>query len=339
MSMSGDFIPPDADFNNGPSYPSVFGITFTPIISGVCLGVLGLGLAAFGWMTFVEPLRLETEALDTKVKEKQAQLGDQQKIEADLKKAKVRLVEIQQQRKQVLSLFAQSKNIDTLLLDLNQLFDKTNGFSKDRVGNLNKSRLVLAKQAKLASCPDWVKEQFTTNADAQRFEETIGPLVAEAKLTGFKPSSAIPAGAAPATDVKTVANVVTDGSLGAELNNKLKRETIDISFEGNFSQTQQIFRTIERLQPLLLMRNMSITLGNAGGGPPPILYELGSTSSVPVRLPNCQPDTVLKTSFKMDALIPVTPEEAKLLIPVPTASPSPGTSPAASPSPSTPPKK
>ena len=336
MSMSGDFIPPDADFNNEPNYPSAFGITFTPIISGICLGVLGIGLAAFGWMTFVEPLRLETEALDAKVKEKQAQLGDSQKIEADLKKAKVRLAEVQQQRQQVLSLFAQPKNMDTLLLDLNQLFDKTNGFSKDRVGNLNKSRLVLAKQSKLQnSCPDWVKEQFTTDADAQRFEEAIGPLIAEAKLTGFKPSSETPAGAPPATGAITVPNVVKDNSLGLELNNKLKRETIDIAFEGNFSQTQQIFRTIERLQPLLLMRNMSITVGRAGGGPSPILYELGSTSSVPVRLPNCQPETVLKTSFKMDALIPVSPEEAKLLVPVPTASPSPG----ATPSPSTPPKK
>ena len=47
MSMSGDFIPPDADFNDGPNYPSAFGITFTPMISGICLGVLGIGLAAF----------------------------------------------------------------------------------------------------------------------------------------------------------------------------------------------------------------------------------------------------------------------------------------------------
>ncbi len=336
MSMSGDFNSPDADLSNGPNYPSVFGITFTPIISGICLGVLGVLVAGYSWMTFVDPLRSETEALDAKVKEKQVRLGDAQKIEADLKKAKSRLAEAEQQRKQVLSLFAQPKNVDTLLLDLNQLFDKTNGFSKDRAGSLNRSRLLQAKQSKLASCPNWVKEQFTTDADAQRFEEAVGPLVSEAKLTGFKPSSEAPAAASAATTgTKTIPNVVTDGSLGPELNNKLRRETVDIAFEGSFNQTQQIFRTIERLQPLLLVRNMSITLGLAGGGSPRILYELGSTSPIPVPLANCQPETILKTTFKMDALIPLSPEELKLVVPIPTASPSPG----ASPSPSTPPKK
>lgn len=319
MSMSGDFIPPDADFNNEPNYPSAFGITFTPIISGICLGVLGIGLAAFGWLNFVEPLRLETEALDAKVKQKEAQLGDSQKIEADLKKAKVRLADVQQQREKVLSLFAQQKNMDTLLLDLNQLIKRNN------------SGILDAKRAKLASCPDWVKEQFTTIPDGQRFEEAIGPLVADAKLTSYKPAGSAATGAAAAA-TSTVPNLLTDGSLGAELNNKLKRDTIDVAFEGNFNQTQQIFRTIERLQPLLLLRDMNIAVGRQGGAP--ILYEINSNSPIPEALRNCQPDTVLKTSFKMDALIPVSPEEAKLLVPVATASPSPG----ASPSPSTPPK-
>lgn len=310
MSMSGDFIPPDADFNNEPNYPSAFGITFTPIISGLCFGVLGIGLAAFVWMTFVEPLRLETEALDAKVKQKEAQLGDSQKIEADLKKAKVRLVEVQQQRQQVLSLFAQQKNMDTLLLDLNQLIKRNN------------SGIMDGKRAKLASCPDWVKEQFTTIADGQRFEEAIGPLVADAKLRSYKP---VVSAVAATTATPTVPNLVTDSSLGAELNNKLKRDTIDVAFEGNFNQTQQIFRTIERLQPLLLLRDMNIAVGRQGGSP--ILYEINSNSPVPEALRNCQPDTVLKTSFKMDALIPVSPEESKLLVPVPTASPSPSTPP------------
>jgi type IV pilus assembly protein PilO len=316
MSMSGDFLPPDADFNNEPNYPSAFGIIFTPIISGICLGVLGIGLAAFGWMTFVEPLRLETEALDAKVKQKESQLGDSQKIEANLKKARIDLAEVQKQRQQVLSLFAQQKNMDTLLFDLNQLIKRNNSGLLDR------------KVAKLASCPDWVKEQFTTTPDGQRFEETVGPLSVEAKLRSYKPVVQA-AGTATAT---TVPNVVTDGSLGVELNNKLKRDTVDVEFEGNFNQIQQIFRAIERLQPLLVLRDMNITVDRQGGSP--ILYEINSNSPVPEALRNCQPDTVLKTSFKMDALIPVSPEEAKLLAPSPAVSPSPG----ATPSPSTPPK-
>ena len=71
MSMSGDYNPPDGDFDSGPNYPSAFGITFTPMVSGIGLGLLGLAAAAFAWTQLVEPLRVETEELQAKVTEKQ----------------------------------------------------------------------------------------------------------------------------------------------------------------------------------------------------------------------------------------------------------------------------
>ncbi len=49
--MTTDFMPPDVD-NLEPEYPVVFGVTLTPVVSGV---LLGLGLAALAgaiWVYF-----------------------------------------------------------------------------------------------------------------------------------------------------------------------------------------------------------------------------------------------------------------------------------------------
>ena len=321
MSMSGDYNPPGGDFDSGPNYPSAFGITFTPMVSGIGLGLLGLAAAAFAWTQLVEPLRVETEDLRAKVTEKQKQLDDQKNIEKQLREAKVKLTQVEQQRQQVYSLFAQKKNMDTVLLDLNQLIDKNN------------VSLRSAKEAKLATCPSWIKEQFTSIATGQQYEEQIGPLIAEAKLRKFTPEVS-PAAATPAT-ATTVPGVLTDGSLGAELNNKLKRQTFNVEIEGNFNQAQSIIRRIELLQPLLILRNVDVKYGGEqiSKTEPTVLYEFDPKNpEIPLVLKTCQPDTVVTTSFKMDALLPLTAEEQKLIVPTPTVSP--GATPGASPSPS-----
>ena len=322
MSMSGDYNPPDGDFDSGPNYPSAFGITFTPMVSGIGLGLLGLAAAAFAWTQLVEPLRVETEDLQAKVTEKQKQLDDQKNIERQLKDAKVKLTQVEQQRQQVYSLFAQKKNMDTVLLDLNQLIDKNN------VG------LRSAKEAKLTTCPSWIKEQFTSLSTGQQYEEQIGPLIAEAKLRKFTPEVLAAAAGTPAA-ATTVPGVLTDSSLGPALNNKLKRQTFNVEIEGNFNHAQSIIRRIELLQPLLILRNMDIKYGGEqiSKTDPTVLYEFDPKNpELPVALKTCQPDTVVTTSFKMDALLPLTPEEQKQIVPVPTVSP--GATPEASPSPS-----
>lgn len=320
MSMSGDFMP-GGDYESTPNYPSAFGITFTPMVSGIGLGLLGLAAAVFAWLNFVDPLRVETETLQTSVDAKEKQLADQKNIEKQLKETKVKLTQVEQQRQQVYSLFAQKKNMDTVLYDLNQLIEKNN------VG------LRAAKEAKLAGCPLWVKEQFTSLSSAQAYEESIGPLVAQAQLRKFSPDKG-PGGAPAANAATTVPGLITDGSLGPELNNKLRRETINVVLEGNFNHAQSIIRRIELLQPLLILRNMEVKYGGqqVSKQEPSLLYQSDTKNpEIPVLVPNCQPDVVVTTSFKMDALIPLTPEEQKLVPATPTAKASPGASPSPSP--------
>jgi type IV pilus assembly protein PilO len=136
-------------------------------------------------------------------------------------------------------------------------------------------------------------------------------------------------------DVKgteVISAVGSDSYVQPALVGKLKRQTIDVSFEGNFNQTQSIFRRIERLQPLLIIKNLSMTLGTdtqKSGG----LYETGPNETIRF-LTNCQPESLVTTTFKMDALMPVTADTALTPPGAPGASPSPAASPSASPSPS-----
>ncbi|MEO0868228.1 MAG: hypothetical protein AAFY17_07220, partial [Cyanobacteria bacterium J06642_11] len=74
----------------------------------------------------------------------------------------------------------------------------------------------------------------------------IPPILVEAQLDSFVPSGEV---------------VIDDGSLGEEVNGKLKRQTYNVQFSGDFAQTQSILGNVERLEPLLLMRDFSLGAG------------------------------------------------------------------------------
>ncbi|MEA5463261.1 hypothetical protein [Leptothoe sp. PORK10 BA2] len=107
----------------------------------------------------------------------------------------------------------------------------------------------------------------------------IPPIIVEAQLKKFVPSGE---------------TVVQDGSLGAEVNDKLKRQTYSVEFSGDFAQTQSILSNVERLEPLLLMRD----------------FALSSSETVTETVLNSQGQVVgqpkqrINSTFELDALIP-----------------------------------
>jgi type IV pilus assembly protein PilO len=105
-----------------------------------------------------------------------------------------------------------------------------------------------------------------------------------AKLTKFAP-------------VTQKAEVITDGSLGEKINGKLKSSSINIEIVGTYEQTQSIIRNIERLQPLLIVREYQSTLAPA---------QLNSSSEKVVTRKGPAP---INTSFQLQALMPLTQEE------------------------------
>ncbi|AFZ03711.1 hypothetical protein [Calothrix sp. PCC 6303] len=243
MTLSEDFNFEGGEFEEAgaaSSYPVVFGITFTPQISGILLGLLGIGGSAYmvmnmvmpAWETFQQQQVKETE-LKGQIEQKQASINQIGKVKQDLAEAKI-------QKAQVLGLFSNEKTLDTLLLDLNRLVESGN--------DLLPANAVKAKMKK-----------FTP--DAQRTE------------------------------------LVTDGTLGVAVNGKLKRAKVNIEISGTYKQTQAILRNIERLQPLLLVKEYQSTIQ-----PEEVLEIAGKK----IRRTG---DAPITTSFQLQALMPLSPEE------------------------------
>ncbi|HEY9829884.1 MAG TPA: hypothetical protein V6D26_04850 [Stenomitos sp.] len=234
-----------------PNYPTAFGITFTPKVGGIIFAVLGLLGAAYLFVNVVQPEWARNQTLQdekAKIQDDIKRLGEiKQKIA--LKKQELEAAKVQ--NKQVLSLFANEKTLDTLLLNLNSSI-------KERKGAL----------------------------------QTYSP--------GENP---------PTTD-----GVINDSSLGAEVNGKLQRKTINVELVGSFNQIQSIMRSFERLQTLLVVKDFKLETSDD-----PIIVVLDSSGkSVPgVRkkdkpgqegvVANANPN--LKATFKLEVLMPVKQEE------------------------------
>lgn len=278
---AGDFIPTDGP-DVAPEYPTVFGIPLTPTVKGVLCALFGLGASAYVVLNLVQPAWDRYQELNTQVEQKRLELEGRQKLESDIQKAQAELETAKRQKARVESLFSNQTTLKTVLLDINRLIEARN------------EGLAAAKAAKLRSCPAWVRNNL------KQVEDRVGALKTEARLGKFEPNS-------------QRSGLITDGSYGTSVNNTLGREVANVSFEGNFDQTRLILRDLERLQPLLVVKNLRITAGdnrNQGSGR---LYEIRPNGIV--FLENCQPETKLTTTFDLEALRPPTPKELEALKP------------------------
>ncbi|HEY9847333.1 MAG TPA: hypothetical protein V6D03_14200 [Candidatus Caenarcaniphilales bacterium] len=84
---------------------------------------------------------------------------------------------------------------------------------------------------------------------------------------------------------------IIDGSLGPQLNGKLKRQVTTVAFDGRFNQTLTIMRNLERLQTLLVVKDFSAEL-----------------KSKEVQAGQAQ--NLVRSAFKLHAYVPLTAEEA-----------------------------
>ncbi len=262
MTAGGDFIP-DQAFDAAPEYPVVFGLRFTPVVTGILLALLGLAGAGALLFYLVLPEWETYQQLKTQVEETETQLQQQEAIKQQISTAKQNLEAAKKQRDDVLTLFANEASLDTLLLDLNRQVDARN------------ADLSRRREQKLAQCPAVVQQNL------QEFEEKVGPLATQARLKTFTPLA----------DKSTV---ITDSSYGAAVNGKLRRQVANVELVGNFDQTSAILQSIERLQPLLVIRNLSSTADERSKGFVPL-----------PGFPSCLPDTQITTKFQLEALLPL----------------------------------
>lgn len=90
---------------------------------------------------------------------------------------------------------------------------------------------------------------------------------------------------------------IIDGTLGLQVDGKLERSTINAEITGTYEQTQSIIRNIERLQPLLIVKDYQATLAPVESRSP--------LDKTPVQVG----PAAINTSFQLQVLIPLSAEE------------------------------
>jgi hypothetical protein len=119
MTFADDFALDEKELEG--DYPSAFGITFTPMVSGIAIAVAGITLAIYGFTRYVQPAKEEYQQKLTQKQELQQQLNSIKTGDADLKLAQLQadLEESELLKLRVLSMFTSEEDLETMLIDLN----------------------------------------------------------------------------------------------------------------------------------------------------------------------------------------------------------------------------
>lgn len=218
MTMSGDFIPNDDGDSGISTYPTVLGVTLTPVVLAIVFVVLGLGIAIPLYFYLLQPKQQEVDALKAEIEQKQAIAVQAKASVKKLVEVKKKLEIAQQQKLDVLSLFSDQRSLDVMLLDVNREFLK-----------------LQPKATPKVTRPSGVPANT-------KVPEGLKPPIPV--LNSFAPSAQV--------------EVVADGSLGPEANGKLQRQSFAINMNGDFNQTQTLLRNLESMQPLTKVANFTM---------------------------------------------------------------------------------
>jgi type IV pilus assembly protein PilO len=169
-------------------------------------------------------------------------------------------------------------------------------------------RQIKAKTAELAQ----VKQQNQQVLNLFASEKTLDTLLLDlnsfvksrnGRLTSFKP------------ELKPAAKNPNDPAAATTLaNGKLQRKVYNVKLEGSFDQTQSILRSFERLQSLVIVRDLKATVVDAQG----LLIDPQSGRSVPAvfrkdqnnkAVPGGKP--TIETTFNLETLLPATDQQAQ----------------------------
>lgn len=115
--------------NSLSSYPVAFGITFTPMVTGLIIGVLGLLGSGYIILNMLIPEFEKHNQLKTKIIQTEQEHEQKNQQAQQINLIQKRLALSQQQKSQVLSLMGDEKNLNNLLLSINQIIELTNSQS------------------------------------------------------------------------------------------------------------------------------------------------------------------------------------------------------------------
>jgi len=151
-----------------------------------------------------------------------------------------------------------------------------------------------------------VKQQNQTVTSLFADEQSVNTLLldvnrfikdADGELTSYEP-----------VEVNEESNIVTDGSLGAAVNGKLKRQSFNLEMEGSYNEIQSILRSIERLQTLVVVKELTTDISTPQGL---LVDDKGEVTPIVKKdeeiIPGAKP--TLTTSYRLDVLMPLSEEQ------------------------------
>ncbi len=231
MTFSGDFLDEEGLEED---YPSAFGITFTPIVSGIALAIVGIVGAGYIFMNMVAPAQEGYKSTEKQKAEKLAQLNQVKGQDYPKKIANLQS-ELEAEivlKSRVISMFTNQDDLETLLIDFSNFIGANQGV-----------------------------------------------------LVRYSPDKDI--------------TIIDDNYLGESVKGKLKKKGISIQFKGTFSQTQAIINNLERLQPLLIIKNYESKVTDN----PTAVLTSNRRKLVPKN------PAILTTDLKIDAILPLSQKE------------------------------
>ncbi len=232
MTFSEDFAPleGDQDLELEPSYPVAFGIEFTPKVQGIAIALLCLVGAFFLYQRLVQPVAQGKQDAELRIVAKTDELALKQASIENVEKIQAELDEAIQQRVGIYSLLGNANSLDTLLLDINQQIKASNAGIDDALA-----------AGDLATFAANLRNAGAEDGDAESLLKELGT----AELDQFNPLGS--------------SGLVPDGTYGPELNGKLERQIVNVGFTARFGPAQSILRNIERLEPLVIIREVNQT--------------------------------------------------------------------------------
>jgi type IV pilus assembly protein PilO len=268
MTFSEDFAPieGDQDLALEPSYPVAFGIELSPKVQGIAIALVGVVGAFFLYQRLVQPVAQTKQEAELRIADKTAQFESQQASIENIEDIKAELDEAIQQRVGIYSLLGDPDSLDTLLLDINQQIKASNAGIDDAIAGGDLA--TFAQNLRNLGIPDGLAEPLLTE-------------LGTAELEQFNPVSA--------------SGLVTDGAYGTELDGKLERQVVNVSFTARFGPAQSILRNIERLEPLVVIRGFNQTWAPYSSNASPYEAEFRQLGIV----------RPLSTNFSLEVLVPV----------------------------------
>ncbi|MEC4806180.1 MAG: hypothetical protein SAJ12_08865 [Jaaginema sp. PMC 1079.18] len=166
-----DDLPFEEEQKEDAAYPTVFGLTITPIAGGIMFAIAGIiGAAALGWYV-VRPALENLTAIEAEVETTETQILQQEQLKAQIGELRTNLAQTQRNQQEILGLFSTEEQLNTLLFDLNRQVES-------RQGSLVRYGPGAADQAS--------QQQLTTVSDSTWGEGVQGKLKTQPFTLEFK---------------------------------------------------------------------------------------------------------------------------------------------------------